>query len=76
MKLQLLIMALATVTYAEDDFAKLSQDTCGMLSRWTQASNVSSSLGYVLQGKANILSIDSNCEGRLASALSSCRCLR
>lgn len=75
MMLQLLIMVLATITYAQGDYKELSQNTCGMLSRWTLASNVSSSLSYVSQGKANILSLDSNCESRLESALSSCGCL-
>ena len=75
MMLQLLIMALAAMTYAQGDFQELSQNTCDMLSRWMLVSKVSSSLSYVSQGKANILSLDSNCESRLKSALTSCGCL-
>jgi hypothetical protein len=63
------------MTYTESDFKELSQDTCGMLSRWTLASNISSSLSYVSQGMSNILSLNSNYESRLESALSSCGCL-
>jgi hypothetical protein len=73
MLFKLLIVAMVTMAYGQDNLKALCQNTCNLSSQWKLLSHMNQSVNYVLQGETITVSLASDCESRLEQAMSSCR---